>query len=172
MKLTKALATAFAQREQARGGHTPKALLGQLLDIARNTEQGRAGKPAAALGVSPATWNKWLSGAKGLPGGSTPSAASQRKIEAAVKNIHKPQDSPVPSRARISADVRWNGYPRRGERKGQALHRTIHLDDLDLEAAYAAYQNDNDPEEAFLQAFENRYGVPIELDNIDSIELT
>lgn len=164
-RLGQFIARAMDRHADARGGHTPGSLLGEMLDVARNTPEGRAGRPAAAVGVSAATWNKWLLGARGLPGGSWPSRKSQARLSAAVRSLHRPP-GPAPRRAGITADVEWG--PTYFNRRA---HRTVHLDDLDLDLVLARWERGEDADAAFLQALTDRYGTEIGLTNIDSLEI-
>ncbi|OFV82837.1 MAG: hypothetical protein A2Y78_10195 [Acidobacteria bacterium RBG_13_68_16] len=145
----------------ALSGGEPVGLLGQLLHIVRNTDQGRAGNPAGAVGVTAKTWNRWLMGARGLPGGSRPTAASQKRIKAAVRASRARPSTP--SRAVITADVEWNGY------LNPTPHRTVHLDGLDLEEVVDRYAAGDDAgaAEAFDEAMADRYGVPVDFEEID-----
>lgn len=103
----------------------PHGLLGQLLDIARNSPEGQAGRPADALGVSAGTWNAWLMGARNPDAGRRPSPTNLARIRAASRG-GRVRGKPSPTRATITAYVQWNGYynPR--------AYRTVRLDGLGL----------------------------------------
>jgi hypothetical protein len=143
----------------------PVGLLGQMLWIVRNTDEGRAGRPADAVGVSASTWNKWLLGARGLPGGVSPRQASKSKLRAAVRagNARKLRNKP-PTRAVVTAKVKWNGY------YNPNPHRTVKLDSLSLGPVVDAYANGDDAgaAEAFEVAMLERYGHPVEFADVDS----
>ena len=159
----------------------PVALLGQLLDIVRNTSEGRAGRPADAVGVSASTWNRWILYARQMPGGSQPSARSRVKISAAVRESRLPDnDVPTPTRVIVTAVVVWNGYQngrdnplKPKETPDMSRIRTTTLDDLDLQECRRSWVLTLDWQSArdLLDALARRYGVPIELYNIESLTL-
>ena len=165
MNLAAALGRAIGNHHNATATPEPQSLLGQLLDIARNTDAGRDGRPADAVGVSAATWNKWLSGARGAPGGTAPNAKSRAKIAATVKALHRDPTIPTPRRATVTADVEWNGYT------NPQVHRTVALDDLNLGFMDDPEVDETDYEGLFLAAVEDRYGDPVHFTNVDTIIL-
>lgn len=77
---------------------------------------------AAALGVGPQAIRRWRAGTQ------KPSAAAQRKIEAAyVRQITLPEmrkrikNMPVPNSVTVSAVINWNGYKNRQEHRSTTL---------------------------------------------------
>lgn len=90
---------------------------------AKGDRAGAAGKRAAqSAGISPGTWTRWRSGKQ------KPGAAMLAKLEAAyAKTIMRPKlarkilGQPLPTSAKVSGKVCWNGY------YNKVSHRTVNL---------------------------------------------
>jgi len=106
---------AGAWRDWYGGRPEPGGLAGMLLEISRNSPEGRAGRPADAIGVSGSTWNNWLLYARGMTDkrgnrlGTKPSKASEAKIRAALRKLRY-TDGPLPTTLVIKAVIVWNRY--------------------------------------------------------------
>jgi transcriptional regulator with XRE-family HTH domain len=77
---------------------------------------------AAALGVGPQAIRRWRAGTQ------KPSAATQRKIEAAyVRSVTQPEvrrrlkNLPPPNSVTVTAIINWNGYKNRQEHRSTTL---------------------------------------------------
>jgi len=150
MNLTQAVTSGLS-------GDIPGSLLGQLLFIVQNTDGGRAGRPAAEVGVTAATWNRWMSGARGL-GGSRPSAASEQKIAAALRRAAANRwRQQMPTTVVVTAKIRWAGY------YNPVPFRTTRLVDLRLDLVVDRFGavRDVGARMALLAAVRDRYGVPV-----------
>jgi hypothetical protein len=164
-------------------GHTrPTGLLNQLQWIRFNTPEGRAGRPADAVGVPPQTWNAWMSRALGLRDaqgrllGAAPNAASRARIGQVLAR-GRAESGRLPTRAYICACVVWAGYQ---NGRGQVIvpdleeERCTTLDDLYLAASSRAWALGQDWEAAaaFIQAVSERYdGEQIDFFNCNHLEL-
>lgn len=135
-------------------------LLAELIFIA-----GETSRPAQAVGVPAATWNKWMASARGL-GGSKPSAASRKKIRRAVQiQVADTWHRIRPSRAEVTARVVWNGY------ENKVPHRTVNLDGLNLYSTITqfSYGNLRGMIVEFNAAVTARYGVPVYFTDVDTV---
>jgi hypothetical protein len=141
-------------------------LLADMIFIARNTVEGQQGRPADAVGVTAATWNRWMSHARGIKG-TRPSAESRVKIARGVRlGIARHWHVMNPSRAEVTARVNWNGYYNPIE------NRTVKLDGLNLQQvitqfAYGSYLG---MESTFHDAVKDRYGVPVIFTEVESVD--
>ena len=152
----------------------PKGLLGKIMDITRRTDQGRAGRPHAAVGVAASTWNRWVLAARGFDGGSRPNAASELKLTVTVRSTrHKDPSYERRSKLRIkNTIIWWNGYLNATPKRSTTLD--IGPKDGDpFKAARDAWFAGHDQlaGELFLQALEDEYGVPIDLEDVGGLEL-
>lgn len=142
-------------------------LLADLLFIVHHTPEGQAGRPAAAVGVPAGTWNRWIMYAR-RAGGSNPSAASRVKIDAAVRRGIAHYWSRVnPGHMDITAKIRWNGY------LNPVPNRSTTLDGLNLQRVFTEFAHNSviGMELAMYQAMKDRYGVPIELSELDTLHI-
>lgn len=164
------------------GGIEQRGLLAQLQWIARHTPEGKAGRPADAVGVSGVTWNRWLSRARGYrdregrPLGSEPSKANRERIRSVIGHLRVPA-RPAPTRATVRAIVIWNRYQNGSKEKVSRPNpgkvRTVRLDDLDLQPAQASWAAGQDWHAGveFMIAVRERYDVPVEFPGCISVEL-
>jgi hypothetical protein len=105
--------------------------------------------------------------ARGL-GGTRPTSASRAKIRAAIRQeIARHWKQINPTRVEVSSVVIWNGYT------NSTPNRTVNLDDLNLQPTITAYAYGNPTAmvEAFLTAVKERYGVPVEFDEVETIDI-
>ena len=175
------LARAF--RDYHGGQREPTTLAGQLQWIDQNTPQGRAGRPADAIGVSAAAWNNWVSRSRGFrdksgkPLGSKPSPTNLARIRDLIAAT-RVTTRPAPTNATVRAVVVWAGYQNGiktqvGGRPDFSKVRTVRLDGLDLSASQRSWTAREDWHSAqqFLSACSERYGQTIEFPGCRSITL-
>jgi hypothetical protein len=139
-------------------------LAGQMRMIA--IESG--GRPADAIGVSPASWNKWLSSAKGL-GGAAPSQKSRIKIANGIRAIvaRSRSGKGASSQVSVRADIEWAGY------RNRKPIRTTTLDGLDLDRMFAAYGRGDmqGVADAFHDATFERYGAEVNFHEAEALDI-
>jgi hypothetical protein len=155
MTLGEAIRRALAVQE-------PVGLLGQLMWLARNTDEGRAGRPASAAGVSAATWNRWMSHARS-GAGNGPSAVSRAKLRATIRS-HTATEWTLnpPTKLTVTAEIEWNGYI------NPVPVRTTTLDGLDTRELIHAFTTGNDKgmEKELQDITTDRYGCLIEIRDV------
>lgn len=162
--------------------HRPGALLNQLEWVRFHTPEGRAGRPADAIGVTGATWNSWLLWARdvrdrdGRRLGAQPSRASREKIERVLARA-RIESATLPTRLRCHSVLVWARYQNRSgpvvDQPDWTETRSTTLDGLHLGASSAAWARGNDwaAAQACMVAVRNRYAVPVEMYRATELEL-
>lgn len=166
------------------GHHVPRGLLAKLNLIRFQTPEGRAGRPADAVGVSADTWNKWLARATGLrdrktgkPLGSAPSKANMARIDAVLATLRIARPGPAPTRLFVCSVLVWDGYQNghagSGGKPDFKLTRCTTLDGLALERSSAAWVRGDDwaAAQSLCAEVNDRYGAKIDMYEVTHMEL-
>jgi len=162
MNLGEALDQALSQKFPIRtiqSGVTSKRGLTARMNALEKAGGSEAGG-ARLAGVTLRTWRGWKSGK------TKPSKASLGRVESAhsrmAQEYHRSSTSRRMARLgsswmdpKVHADVEWNGYSRGV--------RTVSLDPVDMSGVLAAWVADDKRamEDAFHEAVEDTYGVPV-----------